>query len=642
MKPMQPIEPAADRCTILLVDDQPAKLMSYEVILAELGEHLVKANSATEALEVLLKTDVAVVLMDVCMPDLDGFELAAMIRDHPRFQRTAIIFLSAIHLAETDHLRGYEMGAVDYVPVPVVPELLRAKVKVFAELYRKTRQLEQLNRELEQRVAQRTAELEASTARLQESEARRTLALAAGRMGSWDWDLSNGDWMWDEGQCDIFGVDPQTFKPTWDSVARLVDPQDMQRLREMISDFSGGAKAYHTEFRVRRQGGDVRWCLGTAAPGLDERGHVVRVSGITIDITDRKKAEEHQMLLAREVDHRARNALAVVQAIVRLTRATTTRAYVEAVEGRIGALAQAHTLLSESRWQGADIRRLVDEELAPYRSAAAPRVSVAGPPIFLPPDRAQAVALALHELATNAAKYGALSAAAGEVRINWDLEARTLVLRWSELRGPRVSPPTMQGFGTKILNASIQGQIGGGVTWDWQPEGLQCTLSIPCGSRHSANGKGHDAGDDIPRLRPKDLKRVLLVEDQALVGMMMRAMVAESGYVVAGPYHSLDEATAAARTQEFTGAVLDVNLDGGLVYQLCDVLMQQDVPFIFVTGYDHDTVDARFGHVPVLQKPVARETLESLMRATFEREAPPAGAVATREDAAGLRVVGRA
>jgi signal transduction histidine kinase len=144
---------------ILLVDDQPAKLLSYEVILSELGENLIKAGSAREALGQLLKTDIAVVLVDVCMPDLDGFELAAMIREHPRYQNTAIIFVSAVHLTDGDYLRGYKSGAVDYIPVPVVPELLKAKVKVFAELYRKTRQLEQLNAELERRVAERTEEL---------------------------------------------------------------------------------------------------------------------------------------------------------------------------------------------------------------------------------------------------------------------------------------------------------------------------------------------------------------------------------------------------------------------------------------------------------------------------------------------------
>jgi signal transduction histidine kinase len=156
-----------EKVNILLVDDQPAKLLSYEVILADLGENLIKAQSAQEALAQLLRTDVAVILVDVCMPDLDGFELVAMIREHPRFQQTAIIFVSAIQISDLDRLRGYEAGAVDYVPVPVVPEVLRAKVKVFAELYRKTRQLESLNSELEKRVADRTAALEATAAELQ-------------------------------------------------------------------------------------------------------------------------------------------------------------------------------------------------------------------------------------------------------------------------------------------------------------------------------------------------------------------------------------------------------------------------------------------------------------------------------------------
>src|ERR1700726_509386 len=148
-----------DKINILMVDDQPAKLLSYEVMLGGLGENLIKATSAKEALEILLKTDVAVVLMDVSMPELDGFELATMIRQHPRFQRTAIIFISAVHLTDMDRLKGYEHGAVDYISVPVVQELLRAKVRVFAELHRKTRQLEALNRDLARRVLEPTEEL---------------------------------------------------------------------------------------------------------------------------------------------------------------------------------------------------------------------------------------------------------------------------------------------------------------------------------------------------------------------------------------------------------------------------------------------------------------------------------------------------
>jgi signal transduction histidine kinase/ActR/RegA family two-component response regulator len=173
---------ATDKVNILLVDDQQAKLLSHEVILAEMNENLLKASSAREAFECLLKNDVALILIDVCMPDLDGFELASMIREHPRFQNTAIIFVSAVMLEHLDQLRGYRLGAVDYVPVPVVPELLRAKVKVFVELYRKTRQLEQFNAELEQRVEERTAQLrkfnEELELRIDERTRERELALA--------------------------------------------------------------------------------------------------------------------------------------------------------------------------------------------------------------------------------------------------------------------------------------------------------------------------------------------------------------------------------------------------------------------------------------------------------------------------------
>src|SRR6202050_4088290 len=157
-----------EKVNILMVDDQPGKLMTYEAILNELGENLIKARSGKEALDHLLKTDIAVVLMDVSMPELNGFELADMIRQHPRFQKIAIIFISAVHLTDLDRLKGYQRGAMDYISVPVVPELLRAKVSVFAELHRKARELELLNNELEKRVLARTEQLRESEKQLRQ------------------------------------------------------------------------------------------------------------------------------------------------------------------------------------------------------------------------------------------------------------------------------------------------------------------------------------------------------------------------------------------------------------------------------------------------------------------------------------------
>jgi len=466
-----------EKVNILLVDDQPAKLLAYEVILKELGENLAVATSGREALEYLLKNEVAVILVDVCMPELDGFELAAMIREHPRFQKTAMIFISAIQVSDIDRLRGYEMGAVDYVPVPVVPEVLRAKIKVFAELYRKTRQLERLNTELEDRVRARTAELERSTAKLVESEQRRSMAIAAGKMGSWDW--SNGDWMWDEGQYRIFGVEPTTFQVTTDNIRKLLHPDDVARLQQAVPHLERGTRSYEAEFRIRRPDGEERWCVGTAAASTDNAGRVVRVSGVTIDITERKRAEERQNLLAREVDHRAKNALALAQSIVRLTRAGDLKDYVRAVEGRISALARVHTILSLSNWQGAEIWRLIEEEISPYATGA--RIEIEGPELKLAPATAQTLALAVHELITNSAKYGALSTHSGRLRVEWEVQDDVLRFVWQERDGPKVEKPVARGFGTRSVIASIESQLGGTADFDWRAEGLICRLSVPLG-----------------------------------------------------------------------------------------------------------------------------------------------------------------
>lgn len=626
---------AQDRVNILLVDDQPAKLLSYEVILGDLGENLIKAGSAREALELLLKTDIAVVLLDVSMPELDGFQLAAMIREHPRFQKTAIIFISAIQVDDVDRMRGYAIGAVDYVPVPVVPEVLRAKVRVFAELYRKTRQLEALNLELERRVAERTAELEASNARLQQSEQRRSLALAAGKMGSWDWNVATGQATWDEGQYAICGVDPERFEPTLDSIGLLVHREDRERLRQALERASAFGGSFDSEFRIVRPNGEVRWCIGAAAATVDASGRAMRFSGVTVDITDRKEAEERQILLAREVDHRARNALAVVQSILRLSRADTTEDFVAAVEGRIRALARAHTLLSQSRWQGADLFRLVEEELAPYRSGDASRAATAGPFVMLRSATAQTIALALHELATNAAKYGALSALEGRVSLSWELTADSLVLNWDESGGPRAAPPSAQGFGTRMIKATVERELAGKVRFEWRPAGLRCYMAIPRSHVAEAAQQGVAARSEEQRIDAAGLGapggRILLVEDESLIAMMMQDMLASLGFVVVGPYGALDAALSAAQTADLDGAVLDVNLNGEAAYPVADMLAARGVPYILVTGYESDGIRSGHAAAPVLQKPIEPGMLGQVLLALTAKPAddvvaPPRGA----------------
>lgn len=599
------------RVNILLVDDQPGKLLTYEAILQGLGENLLRAGSGREALEHLLKSEIAVILVDVCMPDLDGFQLAAMIREHPRFQKTAIIFISAIHLSDMDRLRGYEMGAVDYVPVPVVPDVLRAKVRIFCELYRKTRQLESLNAELEKRVTERTAEVEAAAAKLRQSERGRSLALAAGNMGSWEWDRVADEYRWDEGQYRIFGVDPNSFRPTSENIRRLVHPDDWIKIQVAIERLIACGNTLRDEFRVLRPDGETRWCIGVAA-GSEELGN--RISGVTIDITDRKSAEERQTLLAREVDHRAKNVLAVVQSIVRLTKAQNQESYVSAIEGRIRALSTAHNVLAQSQWVGASLRELIEKELAPYNSA---KIRLRGPEIVLHPSAAQTLALALHELATNAVKYGALSSVSGRVDVTWSAVGN-LQLRWSETRGPSVAAPTRKGFGSRIIAVSVEQQLGGDVQFDWRSQGLQCTISIP-----NANGDLFAASavensdhtvsvlEDCIGIRGN---RVLVAEDESLVALALCEVLQECGLEIVGPCASVSEALRTIRGADFDAAVLDVNLNGEMIYPAAELLAERNIPFIFMTGYGPETIDARFRGVLAMHKPVEREKLLRLFR----------------------------
>jgi PAS domain S-box-containing protein len=619
-----------DKINLLLVDDQPAKLLSYEVVLGDLGAELYKATSAKEALDLLLRHEFAVVLIDVCMPELDGFELATMIREHPRFQDIAFIFISAVLLSDADRVRGYEMGAVDYVPVPVIPEVLRAKVKVFAELHRKTRALEQLNRELERRVAQRTAELATSNSRLLESEQQLRFATDAGEIGLWDVDFVEEKLFWPPRVKAMFGISPHVPVSMADFYGGL-HPEDREAVIKAHSAATDPNKraAYDVEYRtVGKEDGIIRWVAAKGRGIFDAQGRCIRIAGTAIDITTRKQAEERQLLLAREVDHRARNALAVVQAIMRLTRGTTPSNYVKAVEGRIKALSQAHSLLSQSRWQGADITRMVEEELAPYRVAGSSQVSITGESVLLPPDRAQTVALALHELATNSAKYGALSCREGHLNVDWQLDSGMIKLNWREAGGPPTQVPKTHGFGTKIINATVK-QMGGDVMLDWRPKGLHCTLSIPTDDKPiQANGSLiRDTDRPRPILSP-DAKRILLVEDEGLVGMMMRDMLGDLGYAVAGPYCSIEEANGALDTERYDCAVLDLNLRGDMVYPVVDLLAKRGTPIVFVTGYGPESMDGRYAHIPVMQKPIARETLDSVIRGELNR----AGAIIAASD----------
>lgn len=301
---------ADEKVNILMVDDQPAKLLSYEVMLAELNQCLIKAASAKEALEVLLKTDVALVLMDVSMPELDGFELAAMIRQHPRFQRTAIIFISAVHLTDIDQLRGYEQGAVDYISVPVVPEVLRAKVRVFAELHRKTRELEALNRELEHRVLERTEELaykaqlllDANTQLVKKNQELDAIVHTAP-------DIifsreANGarDYI-----SDRFYEFTGAAAGSGDGFEWLayLHPEDKDRAMDQWMHCVESGANYESEYRLRSASGSYRWFRARAVPireSGNSGGKIVKWYGTCSDIHDSKLLEQAMRDNAAELE----------------------------------------------------------------------------------------------------------------------------------------------------------------------------------------------------------------------------------------------------------------------------------------------------------------------------------------------------
>jgi two-component sensor histidine kinase len=311
---------------ILLVDDTPANLRAYEAVLAELGENVIKVTSADEAFRILLATDVALVLTDVTMPTMDGIDFARLLREHPRFEATPIVFVSAIAQSDVDRLRGYASGAVDYMLAPVPPELMRAKVKAYVDLYRRQRELEILKGALETRVAERTGELEA--------------------------------------------------------------------------------------------------------------------------------ALERQSVLIRELEHRSKNLLAVMQSIVTNTLANSRdlTSAKNALIGRLHALARALDFVTSSPGDGIRLRDVIRAELSAFEA----RVTIEGIPVVVGGAFAQQFALVIHELATNASKYGSLSLPTGRVLISWQIEQRdepVMMFSWLERDGPPVRAPTEEGFGSKMIAA---------------------------------------------------------------------------------------------------------------------------------------------------------------------------------------------
>lgn len=289
-----------------MVDDQPAKLLTYDSILSDLGENLIKVTSGREALDQLLRNDIAVVLMDVSMPEIDGFELADMIRQHPRFQKTAIIFISGVHFSDSDRIRGYQRGAVDYISVPVVPEVLRAKVSVFTELHRKTRQLERLNRELEQRVEERTQEL-------RESEDQfRTLANSIPQL-AWMANADGSIFWYNQRWFDYTGTSPDDLQGFgW---RQIVHPDHVNRVESGLQRSWDKGELWEETFPLRAKDGSYGWFLTRAVPIFDSHGVIVRWFGTGTDISNQIAAEQKIRKLNTQLEQRVTELETIMQVL---------------------------------------------------------------------------------------------------------------------------------------------------------------------------------------------------------------------------------------------------------------------------------------------------------------------------------------
>jgi PAS domain S-box-containing protein len=322
---------------------------------------------------------------------------------------------------------------------------------------------------------------------LRESEARLRLAIEVTGLGTWDVDVRAGTRRWSEEFRAVLGLPPEAA-PDPALFASLIHPEDRDwvnaRYRAAYEPAGGGH--YKIEFRIRRaDSGAERWVLTTGRIFFDEADRPVRGIGTIVDITGRKRAEQRQALLLAELNHRAKNLLALLQAIARqtATRAATPATFVAAFEGRLRALAAAHDLLTASGWGGAGLRVLLERTLAPYRRGATARLEIVAEDLPLVAAVAQDLSLAVHELAANAIKHGALSVPEGKVRLTAGMAAtetaRELRLIWRETGGPPVARPMTTGFGTTLLSSVLVHQHRGRVELDWRREGLVCAMHLP-------------------------------------------------------------------------------------------------------------------------------------------------------------------
>jgi len=440
---------------------------------------------------------------------------------------------------------------------------------------------------------------------LQASERRLRLALESSNAGAWSWSAFDDELELSDIAADLLGVKQRL---SWRELQASIDEPNRKALAGVVRAALADRTTWEAELEIVRLNDSRRlwiWARGQALFDGDRR--LAGMIGLVTDISERKKQEEKERLLVREVDHRAKNVLAIVQALARLTPFQSKEQYLHDYLGRISALGRVHGLLSTNQWSHVDLERLLADELAPMAGERRGRLSLMGETVSLGPSVAQPLSMIIHELATNAVKYGSLHDDAGSLVVNWRLQPNGSVeLLWAERCSAKVGAPAKSGFGASLIDNAIK-QIGGQILREWGEHGLLCTIAFPGGEAGAA--PTIEKPDNPARAGASRLARVLIVEDEPIIARELSTMLEGVGLSVVGPAHSIEEALHLVLNAEFDCALLDVNLGGRHIAPVLEALSHRAAPFALVTGYEDPGVRG-----PLIKKPVTPEQVLAVVR----------------------------
>jgi PAS domain S-box-containing protein len=429
---------------------------------------------------------------------------------------------------------------------------------------------------------------------------------------------------WNRSAEELFGYTEQEVLGRGVEIILPVGETDEVRTRIIPVVRAGGSIKNVETTRVRR-GGLAFPALLTASPVRDPTGAPIAVSIIARDITEQRQREEHVRQLLREVNHRSKNMLAVVQAVARRTAVTSPKDFLRHFEERIHALAVSQDLIVSNDWAGVRMADLVHLQLGHLRESIDERIAITGPDLTLKPNAAQMLGIVFHELGTNAVKYGALATDGGRVSVTWSIESephgrRSLAIEWIESGGPAVAPPKRRGFGSVVLERMATASLGGLAVMDFREGGVSWRFRAPCG-RVIEGALDELKGAITPAPKPDGRARILVVEDEMLVAFELVASLTDAGYVVLGPARSVAEANACLDAEGCDCAVLDVNLGGETVEPFANRLVEAGVPFVTVSGYSREQQPETFRRAPFLSKPIRPQALLAQLATLLESRA---------------------